>query len=377
MVDTRPMALPISARTRSAGLSLVELMIALAISTALMLGLTATFKNSSDSQRALEKSSQLIENGRYATNLLYDDLRHAGYYGHYYTLGIPPTALPDPCETTSLARLREAMAMPVQVYKAASLGARPIITSTPTNTCDTDLLDDDNLAPGSDILIVRRADTAIFTGAPNENEVYLQANSRVANLMLGNPAADIPTDSADAVTANLKKYPGKVSSVTIADTRKYRVHVYFIAPCSLGSAPGGVCANGDDTIPTLKRLELGTDGSATAMNVVPLVEGVEYMKFEYGIDNSPAAVNPLTGLEGDGTPDVYVTAPTVTQLPLVVSVRANLLVRSPDATAGYVDEKQYTLAGVSVPASGDQFKRHVFTTEVRSMNLGGRREIPE
>lgn len=366
-----------SAQNRFAGLSLVELMIALAISTALMLGLTATFKNSSDSQRALEKSSRLIENGRYATSLLYDDLRHAGYYGHYYTLGAAPAALPDPCETTSLARLREAMAIPVQVYKAASLSARPVITSTPTNTCDTDLLDDDNLEPGSDILIIRRADTAIFTGAPNENEVYLQANSRVANLMLGNPASDIPADSADGTTANLKKYPSKAASTAAADTRKFRVHVYFVAPCSLGSAPGGVCAVGDDTIPTLKRLELGTDGSSTSMVIVPLVEGIEYMKFEYGIDNSPTDVNPLTGLEGDGTPDIYVTAPTAAQLPLVVSIRANLLVRSPEATAGYADAKQYTLAGVTVSASGDQFKRHVFTTEVRSMNLGGRREIPD
>lgn len=361
----------------SAGLSLIELMIALAISSALMLGLTATFKNSSDSQRALEKSSQLIENGRYATNLLYDDLRHAGYYSYYYQLGSPPAAMPDPCETTSLTRLREAMAMPIQVYKAASLSARAVITSTPTNTCDTDLLDDDNLEPGSDILIIRRADTAVFTGTPNDNEVYLQANSRVANLMFGNPASDVPADSADGVTANLKKYPGKASSTTMAETRKYRVHVYFIAPCSLGSGAGGVCTSGDDSVPTLKRLELGTDGTNTSMNIVPLVEGVEYMKFEYGIDNSPSTVNPLTGLEGDGTPDVYVTEPTAAQLPLVVSIQAHLLARSPDATSGYSDEKVYTLAGVSVPASHDEFKRHVFTTEVRSMNLGGRREIPE
>jgi type IV pilus assembly protein PilW len=365
------------ARIRNAGLSLAELLIAMAISSGLMLGLATTFKTSSDSQRALEKSSQLIENGRYAISLLYEDLRHAGYYGHYYMLGAPPTALPDPCETTSLTRLRDAMAMPVQVYKAASLTARPVITSTPTNTCDSALLDDSNLQPGSDILIVRRADTSIFTGSPNEGEVYLQANSRVANLMIGNPASDVPTDSADGLTANLKKYPGKASDTTIADTRKYRVHVYFIAPCSFGSGTGGVCAAGDDTIPTLKRLELGTDGSDTVMNIVPLVEGIEFMKLEYGIDNSPTAVNPLTGLEGDGTPDIYVSAPTVAQLPLVVSVRVHLLTRSPDETAGFADAKVYTLAGVTIPASNDAYKRHVFSTEVRSMNLGGRREIPQ
>lgn len=361
----------------SGGMSLVELMIALTISSALMLGLTATFKNSSDAQRALEKSGQLIENGRYASNLLYEDLRHAGYYGHFFLLGTPPAALPDPCETTSLVRLREAMAMPVQVYKAASLTARPVITSTPNNTCDTDLLEDDNLQPGSDILIIRRADTSVFTGTPNENEVYIQSNSRVANLLLGNPASDVPVESADGVTTNLKKYPGKATSVDIADTRKYRVHVYFIAPCSIGSGTGGVCTNADDDIPTLKRLELGTDGTDTAMNIVPLVEGVEYMKFEYGVDNSPSDINALTGLEGDGTPDVYVSSPTLAQLPLVVSIRIHLLARATSAISGYRDEKQYVLAGITIPATNDEFTRHVFMSEVRSMNLGGRREIPQ
>lgn len=362
---------------RSCGMSLIELMIAIAISSFLMLALTATFKNSSDAQRALERSNQLIENGRYAVNLLYEDLRLAGYFGHFFELGDAPAALPDPCETSDSTRLRDAMAVPIQAYPAPSLSGYPTISSTPSNTCTSALLPNSNLEPGSDILIIRRADTAIFTGSPNANEVYTQGNSRSANIMFGNSASTVPTDSADGTTTNLLKYPNKTSSTVIADTRKHRVHVYFIAPCSLGSGTNDVCTSSDDDIPTLKRLELGTDGSNTIMDIVPLVEGIEYMKFEYGIDNSPTDVNPVTGLQGDGIPDAYVASPTLAQLPMVVSIKVHLLARSPEATRGFSDSKVYTLAGITIAATNDEFKRHVFSSEVRLMNMGGRREIPQ
>jgi type IV pilus assembly protein PilW len=241
------------------------------------------------------------------------------------------------------------------------------------------LLPDDNLEEGSDILILRRADTAVFTGNPNTNEVYIQANAQTANLMMGNSSADVPTDSADdGTTANLLKYPSKTGNTTIADTRKYHVHLYFIAPCSRGSGANDICVDGvDDEIPTLKRLELTQDGGTTVMDIVPLVEGIEFMKFEYGIDDNPSTVNDVTGLQGDGVPDTYVTSPSVAQMSQIVSVKVHLLARSPDETTGFADAKQYTLAGNVIAAPGDAYKRHVFSSEIRLMNLGGRREIPE
>ena len=78
------------------GMSLIELLVAIAIGSILMVGLLTVFSNSSRSHRELEKSSQLIENGRYAIDLLYEDLRHSGYYGHFFDLGTPPSTLPNP-----------------------------------------------------------------------------------------------------------------------------------------------------------------------------------------------------------------------------------------------------------------------------------------
>lgn len=381
---------------RQSGLSLLELMVAISIGAILMTGLVATFNSSSESRRELEKSGNLIENGRYAISLIYDDLRHAGFYGHFYDLGDPPGALPDPCETGSTANLKDALPMPIQGYIAADLTAeRPDISAT---TCDDKgLFSNANLSLGSDILIIRRADTGLFagtspdgattvvTGTPTTKEVYIQANMRDALIQIGNAAAGTvdPTNASSKTAGNgaqtLEKYPSKTTADTWADTRKYRVHVYFVAPCSEGSGTNGVCQAGDDSIPTLKRLELTTNGTATIMQIVPLVEGVQLMKVEFGLDASPTTVNGTTGYIGDGAPDSYPT-PTALDLedwPNVVSARVHLLVRSTDATTGFSDSKQYVLVGTDVGPFNDAFKRHVYTTEARPLNLAGRREIPD
>ena len=376
----------------SAGLSLIELLVALVISSLLMLGLVASFKTSSDTQKELEKAGLLIENGRYAVNLMSDDLRHAGYFGHFFELGDPPTTLQDPCETANLTNLRTAMGMSLQGYTAPSITARITLaaykaTWDTTTTCDNKgFFTDANLAPGSDVVVVRRADTQIFTGVPVDNEIYLQANNRDLNILAGNDTAGTVdgTNPASKTVANqvqtLRKYP-TVDDADWADTRKYHVHVYFVAPCSIGSDTNGVCQAGDDDIPTLKRLELTSVSGATTMELVPLVEGIEYLKMEYGIDTSPADVNVVTGLSGDSVPDSYITTPTAAQWPFVVTARVYVLTRATETTTGYTDVKSYILGtiggGTDVAAANDAYTRHVFSAEVRPSNLAGRREIPE
>jgi type IV pilus assembly protein PilW len=371
--------------TSATGMSLVELMVALAIGSMLMLGLVTTFSNSSQAQRELEKASQLIENGRYAIDLIFTDLHHAGYYGHFYSLEVAPAALPDPCETSSTGNLEAALAMPVQGYRGvngATLAASTIADIDHSNTCEAALLVPANLNPGSDILVVRRADTAIFTGTPTVNEVYIQSNRRTARILKGVNASQtvdgtvVASQTVDNQNQDLRKYPG-TSNTNWADTRKYHVHVYFVAPCSFGSGSNGVCQSGDDQIPTLKRLELVSDGANTVMEIVPLVEGIEFLKFEYGIDASPAAVNALTGQQGDGVPDSYVLAPSIAQWPQVTAVKVTILARTISETRGHADTKVYTLpGGIYDPNPDDAFKRHIYSTEVQPLNMAGRREIP-
>jgi len=113
------------------------------------------------------------------------------------------------------------------------------------------------------------------------------------------------------------------------------------------------------------------------MSLVPIVDGIDYFKVEYGLDSSPTAVDTTTGLVGDGIPDSYVTAPTIAEWPNVVSVRIYIVARNIEASAGFTDTKTYAVgSGLSTTAANDQYKRHQFATEVRINNVAARREIP-
>ena len=88
----------------------------------------------------------------------------------------------DPCRGHQLANLNAGLALPVQGISA------PDFTTAPAapGTCAA-WLTAANLAPGSDILVVRRADSAVITAAPTLNEVYVQANPVQADVQIGNP----------------------------------------------------------------------------------------------------------------------------------------------------------------------------------------------
>ena len=103
-------------RRRQAGLSLLELMIAIAIGLFLLVGLVSVFATSNRNYLELSRSQQQIENGRFATTLLSDDIGQAGYYGQYPIAVAAPGAMPNPCEAANMANLRAAMGMPVQGY---------------------------------------------------------------------------------------------------------------------------------------------------------------------------------------------------------------------------------------------------------------------
>ena len=364
----------VRAKRAQLGLSLIELMIAVALGLVLIAGLGNVYLNSSRANQELQKAGQQIENGRYALEILTNELRHAGFFG---ALGVftAPTAAPDPC-TTDAAALKESMNLPLQVFRPANLASRPDLSTT---TCTAGLLANANLAVGSDVVVIRRAHTnALAVGdVAVAGEAYVQANSIEADIQFGANTAITAASMADGVTAaTIKKMDGNAATI-----RKFHVHVFFVAPCRAGSGAGGACTNTDDTIPTLKMLSLEINPATAALEMVqvPLVAGIEILRFELGIDDSPTDVNLLTGLSGDGIVDSYAAGPTLTQMGNAMSGRLFVLARNTDPTAAYVDQKSYLL-GSATPltkaAANDAFKRHLFLGEVLLSNLGGRKEIP-
>src|SRR3990167_259795 len=68
-------------RQTQRGLSLVELMISITIGLLILSAMTTLFVNQSKTRAELDKSNRMIDNGRYALELLSENLRLAGFYG--------------------------------------------------------------------------------------------------------------------------------------------------------------------------------------------------------------------------------------------------------------------------------------------------------
>ena len=334
-----------------AGVSLVELMISIVLGMLLIAALTTVFASTSAARNELERTSRQIENGRFAMELLSDDLRVAGFYGELNVKQLAvPAALPDPCSTT-VADWSSAIAIGVQAYDNGASKPACIPSSWKA---------------GTDVLVVRRTSTceAGVGSCPAANAAYANFQvSKCATESATTPfAIGIGAKSTAPFTLTNK------NCTTVAEVRQYLVHIYYIST-----------NNGDGAaIPTLKRLEF----NGTAYTESPLVEGIEELNIEYGIDN-----------DNDGAPDAYTANPSTytyagcatCTAPInwsnVVSARVSLLARNIETSPNYTDTKTYSLgldsAGAAVTVTpGGAFRRHAYSGLVRVVNSAERRETP-
>lgn len=322
---------PSSAPRRQAGLSLVELMVSLIIGMFLLLGLTTLIVEQSSTRTELEKASRQIENGRYAMQLLHDDIQMAGFYGAYAPAADAAVTYttPDPCDMAVLGWNDVTPTVPVGIFGYEASDATP--------ACLT------NRLANTPILVVRRTTTATTDiGSAVADTHYLQV-SRCDK----ENRPFVMASSVAAFTLHTKD-----CGTSISPLHKYIVRIYYIS----SAAP--------DYIPTLSVSEF-VDGART---VIPLVEGIENMQFEYGLDKA---------LPADGTPDEYDDDPDSNEWKDVVAVRVYLLARNIETTAGYTDNKTYNLGpAASAVAPGGAYKRHAYSELIRVANVSGRRETP-
>jgi len=338
-------------RGRQTGLSLVELMVSITLGLMILSGVLVVFANSSASRAEVERTSRQIENGRYASDVLSDDLRLAGFYGELDLSTFPaPGALPaDPC---SLSAADWGTWIPVHVQGYDNAGF------TSANCALT------NLKSNTDVLVVRRARTCSAGVAGCDavvaNQPYIQVALCATQVT---PTYQLGLEG----TATFDRT--KKDCTTAADKRQYYVHIYYI------STDNGA---GDTNMPTLNRLEL----NGTSWTRVPLVEGIEEFQLQYGLDT-----------DGDGNPDVYVADPNnypvgactgacpLTNWMNVITVQFNVLARNLEASPNYADTKTYHLGvdvnGASIDITpGGTYRRHLYTSLVRVVNAAGRRDTP-
>lgn len=392
---------PSAARSQG-GFTLVELMVSLVIGLLIVLALITLLINVNRNNSEMSKTNRVIENGRFALQLLETDIAHAGYWGGHVpqfddlTATVVPTdypsAAPDPClpfdTPWTSAHKNNLIGIVIQGYEI------PAVVPSPTlSVCATKVT---NPKASTDVLFVRHAELCAVGDAGcaglMDNELYFQ----VARCGTTAPTTPYVLEkylaSNDATQDSLLFPLQRRNCATAAERRKFVSSLYYVRNYAVTAGDG---------IPTLMRSQFAaTAASAVPVHQAPdaLIEGIEGFRVEYGVDNlsdSGAAVNFGAAVawantstktsptnRGDGISDgAYIrcttgTPCTVTQLSNVVAVKLYALVRSEQKTPGYQDTKTYNLGSTTLGPFNDEYKRHLFMQTIRLTNVASRRETP-
>lgn len=329
------------------GFSLVELMVAIALSLLLLTGVVAIFSSSRVAYESTEQLSRVQETGRFALEQMSRHIRSAGFSGCSRQPNYISTAL-----NSSTTLQWNFLQGPVGGYDASGSSWTPALDSAAIAP---------NAVTGSDVLVVRgpRLDTvpALVTTTMANPQAALAVSSTAnisasgdvvmayscegvsfffatasGNTLLHGVTSTVPGNSVDSTSFPFRRNAEVVPVETV---------VYYVR-ASQGSVPAG-------TNSLWRRV-----GVADAEE---LVQGVEQMQVEYGVDTT-----------GDRVVDSYGPATATTNWGRVLAVRIALLVRSIDQYGTDTDRRTYQLFTTTVPAAGDRRLREVFTTTVGIRN---------
>ena len=419
------------------GFSLIELMIGITLGLLIMTALVTLFVNTSRTNTEMAKVNSQIENGRFAMQLLENEIVHGGFWGGYLpqfedltlstapddapALELPLNTVPAACldyaswdaadgtvDGDNSAYITKMFGIPIQAYDGVPTGCSTVVTNKKANTDVLLIRHAATCLPGVGNCEAVKADKLYFQFSQCENEIG--AATPLLYMLAQAPAND------DTSNFTLKKRgctgTPPATAGTQADVRKFVSHIYYIRDHAVTDGDG---------IPTLMRTEFDVNdvsGTPTLKYkaVDPLINGIEGFRVELGIDNiSDNGTNIFTGTpklytqeiawfdeenltsptnRGDGSPDYYKLCTTaapcsIDELSNVVAVKIYVLARADTPTAGYEDNKTYQLgssdtlcsttstdAGCVSKILDPRFKRHVFSTTVRLNNVSSRRETP-
>ncbi|CAA0097236.1 Uncharacterised protein [Halioglobus japonicus] len=315
-------------RGHTHGLTLVELLVALLLGLLLSAGMVSAYLVAKRNYYYEEEMARMQENGRYAMRLLSREFAMAGFYG-----GIPsssvitPEAVGGDCSAENWALDRAASLDLVNDYAGQS---PPVSQHFTELTC----LQPATIIHGTDLVAIKRtaAEASLLRGVVAPTLTSSTVEGWYLRLLHGTvPSWEKlrPVDLRDASRA----LPSLAYWEAIT-------RVFFIRAYS--SEPG-------DDIPSLCMETLAGDEMTTRC----LVEGVENLQLEFGID-----------IDGDGAPNQYISAPTTAQLENAVAARIHLLLRSIGKLSGHEDDRDYRLGQKMLPATHDTYMRRVISSTV-------------
>lgn len=339
-----------SVRSKQAGFSLIELMIALVIGLMIIAGVLQVFVGSTITYSMQSGLSKIQENGRFAMSFLTRDIRQAGYTGcsknttFANTIRDASGAIPSFVDITDLVGGQDNVVgtavqgdpldkTDVVEVRFADVGGGCDIDSHNSNAASIQCEANHAFKKGEVLLITDCSHTAVFQQS-NVN------NNGTVSVIVHNTGAG--TDNCtkglgDPVLCATNGTAYQFNNGTVMRMSAYR---YYVANNTLGE-------------PALYRDSIAT--GTTGATASELVEGIENMQVLYGEDTS-----------GDGTANYYVPFDEVSDADDIISIRVSLLVRSIEDNI-VKGTQTISYNGSTIPFSDGRLRK-VFTSTIALRN---------
>jgi len=330
-----------TSRRAARGVTLVELMVAVAIGAFLLIGAMTVFVQSQTTFRINQSVARLQENARFALAAIEPDIRMASFYG-LSSRGV---------RINGRAKITAANTAALWPGGVAGCGANWALDTenpiTATNgTYPWPCGPTGGFEAGTDTVLIRRANENVVTGALDGATLYLQSTRFQPGQIFRGPA--VPAGYA----------------VATSQTNELIVRGYYIAAQSTQLGAKGV------DIPALHRKSLA---KGPGVQDDEILAGVEDLQVELGIDTD------VPGTPNRGAVDRYVNAddpildpasPTYNPNVVILAVRIWLRVRAEDIENGFTDTTNYKYADVDFTPSAAQapFRRMLVSKTIYLRN---------
>ncbi|MDH3640951.1 MAG: PilW family protein [Gammaproteobacteria bacterium] len=302
--------------TRQAGMSLIELMIALVIGSILMIGAITVYTQSRANYIVNESVARLQENARFAMDFLEPDLRLASFWGQ-----------------TSRSNLVEVPAPPVVMNDCAAGWAVNVFANvTGSNNVYPWACGAFNGNPqlGSDTLEVRHVGPGI--APPQAGLIQIQSNRARGGILFSN---GIPPALPNSQTNNLV------------------VSGYYVAQDSVLGVG----------VPSLRSQSLLFGPSIVDLEVIP---GVQDLQVQFGVDRN--ADGTVERYVNPGDPLITFGAPGFDPNARITVARIFLLMRAERLELGFTDTNNYVFADRNLGPFNDGFRRLLVSKTITLRN---------
>jgi len=337
------------------GLSLVELMVAITISSVLLLGVSSVYLGSRHSNAVQDEFARLQENGRFAIHSLVKEVRQAGYQGCSNLKYISPTNIVAGGATFDFTN--ETMIVGHNDCNGGTCSpATPVAMPQISNATDAITVRRASSCSGAlaGNLGVENANIAITDNACgfDQNDVLFITDCEKGDIfrVTNNPNQNGPAAIAHANGTNTTNRLSKVYDET-ARVMKFEQLTYYI---STSTNPGTNLAFPNRSLYVDRfAVEAGNDTIVTT----ELVENVDDMEIWYGVDTN-----------NDNSIDAFMDATQVQAAavwPGVMSVRIHLQTTTRDNVANQnnnANSTRFTFMGIQQNSNDRRYRREFNST---------------